>query len=47
MARGDLTATMIAERYAVPYDGGRRIDWCHDGEAARPVIDRITVGAAD
>ena len=42
---GDLSEIMIAERYAVPYHGGKRIDWCDGGAVAARVIDRMTVGA--
>ncbi len=43
----DMGRTMIGERYALPYHGGKRIDWCDGGPLAARVIDRIVVGATD
>lgn len=43
----DMARTMIGERYALPYHGGKRIDWCDGGALAARVIDRIVVGATE
>ncbi|RLQ88982.1 hypothetical protein [Notoacmeibacter ruber] len=40
-----MTEVMIGENYALPYHGGRRIDWCDGSAQAGRVIDRTTVGA--
>ncbi|MCP1199281.1 thermonuclease family protein [Notoacmeibacter sp. MSK16QG-6] len=43
----DMSDIMIDGRYALPYHGGKRIDWCGGGATAARVIDRIVVGATD
>lgn len=44
---GDVASTLIKSRFALPYEGGRRIDWCDGNARATRVLDGITVGATE